>query len=123
MLQPAIVKVEPVRDNALILLYETGERKKFDVSPYIKGSWFGKLADFSYFSTVHLLPNGSGIEWADGQDIAPHELYENSEEIPDTPNAETLAAFAESEEMLKHPEKYKRYSSFSEALDNVLKDE
>ncbi len=37
-----------------------------------------------------------------------------------SPNAETLSAFAETEEMLKNPEKYKRYSSFSEVLDEVL---
>lgn len=78
MLQPNIVQVKPMPNNILELVYETGEQKRFDVSPYIKGSWFGKLADFAYFTTVHLLPGGIGIEWADGQDIAPHELYENS---------------------------------------------
>ena len=36
----------------------------------------GKLIDRAYFKTVHLLPGGIGIEWAEGQDIAPHELYE-----------------------------------------------
>ena len=40
------------------------------------GEWFGKLKDYSFFSTVH--PSGDTIEWADGQDIAPHELYELS---------------------------------------------
>ncbi len=54
------------------------KRKKFDVTPYIKGSFFGKLAGFSYFSTVHTISDGMGIEWADAQDITPHELYENS---------------------------------------------
>ena len=78
MLQPKIVEVKPMKNNILSLRYETGEHKYFDVSPYIKGSWFGKLSDFSYFSTVHLISGGRGIEWADGQDISPHELYENS---------------------------------------------
>lgn len=50
--------------------------KVFDVEPYAHGNWFGELRDPSYFSTVALLPNGSGIEQPDGQDIAPHELYE-----------------------------------------------
>ena len=39
-----------------------------------------------------------------------------------TPNAETLAALAEYDEMKKHPEKYKRYSSVDELLDEVLSD-
>ncbi|MDR3320777.1 MAG: DUF2442 domain-containing protein [Desulfovibrio sp.] len=56
-------------------------KKLFDVQPYICGDWFGRLRDASYFKTVHVLPDGSGIAWADGQDIAPHELYEASREV------------------------------------------
>ena len=39
-----------------------------------------------------------------------------------TPNAETEAALAEYSEMKKHPENYKRYSSFDELMDEVLTD-
>ncbi len=35
------------------------------------------------------------------------------------PNAETLAALAETEEMLKNPEKYKRYKSISELMKDL----
>lgn len=38
------------------------------------------------------------------------------------PNAETIAAMDEFYEMKAHPEKYKRYSSFKDALDEVLAD-
>lgn len=62
----------------LRLQYETGEVKVFDVTPYAEGSWYGELKNEAYFSSVHLLPGGIGIEWINGQDIAPHELYENS---------------------------------------------
>ena len=37
-------------------------------------------------------------------------------------NAETRAALDEYEEMKNHPEKYKRYGSFDEALDEVFGD-
>ena len=40
----------------------------------------------------------------------------------DIPNQQTIAALAEYEEMKQHPEKYKRYSTFQEALDEVLTD-
>ena len=40
----------------------------------------------------------------------------------ETPNAETLAALEEGEEMLRNPEKYKRYATFREAMDEVLND-
>ena len=36
------------------------------------------------------------------------------------PNAETIAAMDEYYEMKEHPEKYKRYSTFREAMDEVF---
>lgn len=39
-----------------------------------------------------------------------------------TPNAETKAALDEYEEMKKNPDKYKRYESFDEILDEVFVD-
>lgn len=78
MLQPKLKEVIPLEQFKLKLTYETGEVKLFDVSPYINGSWYGELKDEKYFCTVHLLPGGTGIEWENGQDIAPHELYELS---------------------------------------------
>lgn len=38
------------------------------------------------------------------------------------PNAETMAALNEYENMKKNPENYKRYSSFDEILDEVFAD-
>jgi len=35
-------------------------------------------------------------------------------------NAETIAALNEYNDMKEHPENYKRYSSFSDAMDEVL---
>ena len=78
MLQPRLVNVEPVDYLKLRLTYETGEVKIFDVSPYANGSWYGELKENAYFRTVQMLPGGTGVEWRNGQDIAPHELYECS---------------------------------------------
>ncbi len=76
MLQPNILKVKPIDNYRLLLEYETGEKKIFDVKPYIKGSFYGKLSDKHYFNSVKT--DGYTVEWKDGQDIAPHELYERS---------------------------------------------
>lgn len=40
----------------------------------------------------------------------------------ENPNAETIAAMNEYYEMKAHPEKYKRYSSFQDAMKDVLAD-
>ncbi|MDR1323985.1 MAG: DUF2442 domain-containing protein [Candidatus Margulisbacteria bacterium] len=78
MLQPKIKKVVPLDAYRLLLSYETGENKIFEVLPYISGNWYSELHDINYFKTVRLISGGRGIEWANGQDIAPHELYEQS---------------------------------------------
>ena len=66
-------------DYTLTLEFDNHEIRTFDVKPYIEGDWFGRLSDAAYFRTVHMA-NGT-VEWADGQDIAPHELYELSVRI------------------------------------------
>jgi len=78
MLYPKILNVEPLNDYKLKLRYETGEIKLFDVLPYISGKWYEELHNNDYFKSVHLISNGQGIEWGNGQDIAPHELYDLS---------------------------------------------
>ena len=85
MLQPKLTTVIPRENYHLELHYVTGEKKLFDVSPYISGSWFGELRDPSYFRAVRLLPDGHHIEWPNEQDLAPHELYELSLPIERTP--------------------------------------
>ena len=76
MLRPTVTKVIPKDNYNLLLEFNNGEKKYFDVKPYIKGSWFGKLNDKLYFSQVKT--NGFNIEWSDGQDICPDDLYYKS---------------------------------------------
>lgn len=82
MLQPRLMNVEPIEPLKLRLTYETGEVKIFDAAPYAVGPWYGELKDAVYFRTVRMLPGGTGIEWSNGQDIAPHELYDKSAAVP-----------------------------------------
>jgi hypothetical protein len=76
MSTPKIISVEAIKDYKIKLNYETGEIKLFNVLPYISGTWYKELHNYSYFKTVHIISNGKGIEWEHGQDIAPHELYD-----------------------------------------------
>jgi hypothetical protein len=78
MMYPKILNVEPLEDYKLKLFYETGEIKLFNVLPYISGDWYEELYNNEYFKSVNILTNGNGIEWINGQDIAPHELYDMS---------------------------------------------
>ncbi|MEF9918125.1 MAG: DUF2442 domain-containing protein, partial [Eubacterium sp.] len=41
MLRPKAVAVKPRKDYMLLVDFSNGERRIFDVKPYISGSWFG----------------------------------------------------------------------------------
>lgn len=61
MLRPTVTKVIPQENNILFLEFDNGEKKLFDVKPYIKGSLFGKLNNESYFKTENqtdIISNG-----------------------------------------------------------------
>lgn len=42
MLRPTVTRVIAEDDYKLMLEFDNGEKKSFDVKPYIKGSWFEK---------------------------------------------------------------------------------
>ena len=46
------------------------------MKPLIRGDWFGKLKDMNVFNTVHI--GGISVEWEEGQDVCPDDLYYNS---------------------------------------------
>ena len=77
MKYPNVLQAKPAPDYTIILTYENGEIRTFDVKPYICGEWFGKLKNPEVINTVR--PCGNTVEWIDGQDIAPHELYDLSQ--------------------------------------------
>lgn len=79
MLRPTAIQVEAVRPYELVVLFDNGEKKRFDVAPYIKGEWYGRLHSLEYFRRVRT--DGYTVVWPDGQDLCPDELYELGESV------------------------------------------
>jgi hypothetical protein len=75
-----LTNVRALPGYKLELSYAHGEKRIFDASPYLRGSWYGQLKTPFYFQGVHVVADGAGIAWEGGQDIAPHELYDMSVE-------------------------------------------
>jgi hypothetical protein len=75
-MRPKVIDVKPIEDYNLIVTFDNGEVKLYDVKPLIKGSWFGQLKNMELFNTVHVA--GISIEWAGGQDVCPDDLYYSS---------------------------------------------
>ena len=73
---PRATHVTPLPNYELLVRFDNGENRIFDVKPYIQGSWFGKLRDENVFRQVAI--GGLSVEWPEGQDICPDCLYEDS---------------------------------------------
>ncbi len=71
--------VEPLDGYRLLVTFDNGEVRIYDATPLIKGDWFGKLKDPAVFRTVHIA--GLSVEWQDGQDICPDDLYYSSRPV------------------------------------------
>jgi hypothetical protein len=73
---PRLYAVEVQPNHVLLLHYENGEHKLFDVKPYLSIGIFRKLRDDRLFQTVHV--SFDTIAWCNGADIEPEELYKDS---------------------------------------------
>ena len=74
------VKDVKIMDNyMLILTFENNEKKLFDMTPYLELGVFQTLKDENLFKTVKV--SFDTIEWANGADIDPETLYEDSHSL------------------------------------------
>ncbi len=73
---PMAIKVKPLQNYRLLVEFDNGEARVYDAAPLIRGDWFGQLRNVDLFNTVHIA--GISVEWAEGQDVCPDDLYYNS---------------------------------------------
>ena len=73
----SIKRVEPKPNYLLLLTFETGERKLFDMKPYLNIGVFKELKDVKLFNTVQVSFNS--IAWETGADFDPEVLYHKSQ--------------------------------------------
>ena len=75
-MRPKAIKVEPLKDYILLIEFDNKEIKYFDVKPYLKYKAFETIKDENNFKKVRI--SGLSIQWDNGPDICPDELYNNS---------------------------------------------
>ena len=74
---PDIEEVKALDKYYVYIKYETGEEKIYDMTENIlKIPYYNKLKLINYFKNVR--PRGDTVEWANGEDVAPENLYYNS---------------------------------------------
>jgi len=72
-MNPRVINVKPDRNYTLLITFNNGEEKSFDVKPYLGIGLFKELKDESMFNSVK--PFLGSIQWANGLDLCPDTLY------------------------------------------------
>jgi hypothetical protein len=68
-------EVKPLSDYELLITFDNGETKRFDVKPYLSEKFWEPLRNADLFNSVYI--DGS-VCWSESLDIAPEELWHNS---------------------------------------------
>ena len=69
---PEPIEVKAIEKYKLYIKFKNGEEKILDMGQDIKDKFYAKLKDYE---------TGITIEWKNGEDIAPENLYYNSKTI------------------------------------------
>lgn len=72
----AVKDVKPQDNYLLLLTFENGEKRQFDMKPYLEFGIFKELKDLNLFKTVR--KSFDSIEWENEADIDPEILYSKS---------------------------------------------
>ena len=81
-----VTEVQATNDYRLVLTFDNGERRLFDLRPYLSIGRFAELRDIDAFKQISV--SFDTVEWTNGLDIDPEFLYANSERIVEPPVAE-----------------------------------
>ncbi|MEG2002029.1 MAG: DUF2442 domain-containing protein [Clostridia bacterium] len=74
---PKIKEVKPLADLKLMVVFENGVVKSFDVHPYLKDfPIFQELLDDRLFKKVKVDCGGFGIAWNDEIDLSRYDIWE-----------------------------------------------
>jgi len=74
-MNPRVKDVEPQSNYTLLITFNNGEHKLFDVKPYLSEGVFTALKDDCLFSQVK--PFNGSILWPGELDLCPDTLYED----------------------------------------------
>jgi hypothetical protein len=64
-----VIQVSALADGWVSVEMADGRRGRFDVKPYMRGTYFRELTNEAYFRQVKLFFDGIG--WPNGQDLGP----------------------------------------------------
>ena len=78
-MNPYVKTVEAIEDYQLVIEFEDGERRIFDVKPYLSRGVFSRLRNAALFRSAYVV-SGS-VEWPGGLDLSYDTLYIESRPV------------------------------------------
>jgi uncharacterized protein DUF2442 len=81
---PYVKSVKPQENYCLLLTFENGEKREFDLKPYFEKPVFRSLKNMAVFKTARVV-SGS-VEWQGEVDLSYDTLYIKSKAAKETPS-------------------------------------
>jgi len=72
-MNPYLKNVKPLDNYCLMLWFDNGEQKLFDLKPYLNKGIFHQLKNPALFASVRVV--AGSIEWLNGLDLSYDTLY------------------------------------------------
>jgi hypothetical protein len=72
-MNPKVIKVQPESGYMLSLWFENGEKRRFDMRPYLDYEVFRPLKEWEVFSTATIFLGS--VAWANDSDLSYDTLY------------------------------------------------
>lgn len=80
MMEPNPIDVKAIENYCIYIKFEDGKEKIYDMSYLINNNkMYSKLKDYDYFKKVRVA--GETVEWPNGEDVCPENLYNDSKEL------------------------------------------
>ena len=76
-----VVDVSAIDNYHLILKFNDGTTKIFDMRPLLWGEVFAPLNDPQYFKQVYVDREAGTVAWPNGADVAPDTLYNEARDL------------------------------------------
>jgi hypothetical protein len=89
-MNPYVKAVHPFDDYRLEILFENGERRVFDMKPYLQRGVFVRLQNRGVFQAARVV--AGSVEWPGGLDLSYDTLYLESKPLAVRAGAPSTAA-------------------------------
>ena len=80
-MNPRVTHIRPLKDYRLDITFDSGERRRFDLTPYLDRGIFVRLRNRSVFHAARVV--AGSVEWPGGLDLSYDTLYLEGQPIPE----------------------------------------